>query len=221
MHYDLDWSTRLRITKSCSSAISDDPCFGTFACICDNGYMRIAENMPNVPGSYDGQSSIIENATILVVDASAAGNSDSDKVGTFVDDYTPPPSVNGGSSGGDASPTLQYEPTSFSEDPTKVVPREPGLDYDWPTDFNFFWDQFEMWQWVAIGCGIAVFLLFVCYGFSKCCCRDAPDAVVPLTTNIEMMQRVPTDGNINKADMTDLEGSVLDADSRLGMTKVT
>ena len=144
MHYDLDWSTKLRVTKSCSSAIADDPCFGSFACICDNEYLRIAENMPTIPDSYDGYKSIIDNAVIINVSASAAGNSDSDNVGVIdedaVDPNPPSSGCTGDCSGGDASPSLSSESLAFSKDPTQVVPREPGIDYEWPDDFSFFWD---------------------------------------------------------------------------------
>ena len=33
----------------CELANEIDPCFATYACFCDNGYFRLAENMPPVP----------------------------------------------------------------------------------------------------------------------------------------------------------------------------
>lgn len=49
LHYELDWNYRLRKTINCADVASIDPCFATFACICDNGYYQIASNMPAPP----------------------------------------------------------------------------------------------------------------------------------------------------------------------------
>ena len=46
MHYELDWSYRLRTNISCADAVEIDPCFATTACMCDTGYYRVAETMP-------------------------------------------------------------------------------------------------------------------------------------------------------------------------------
>ena len=167
MHYDLDWSHRTRVTSNCDTAIEHDPCFATFACVCDNEYFRIAENMPTMPSDYSGYRSIIANALTEEVDASAAGNNDSGNVGVLVE-YVPPEA-------GAIWKGLEFESTTFSDEPTTVVERAPGIDYEWPDDDKFFWDQFEMWQWVAIFCGIFVCLMFTCYGYSKCCCRSPPE----------------------------------------------
>ena len=35
-----------------------DPCFATFACLCDNGYFRVAENMPAPPSNYLGSANL-------------------------------------------------------------------------------------------------------------------------------------------------------------------
>ena len=53
LHYELDWDFRLRAPLKCER-LADDPCFGTFACMCDNGYVRIATIMPERPAEYTG-----------------------------------------------------------------------------------------------------------------------------------------------------------------------
>lgn len=62
MHYELDWSTRLRTELPCEEAIIADPCFATTACLCSNDYYRVSETMPAPSSitSYDGFTSVIE-----------------------------------------------------------------------------------------------------------------------------------------------------------------
>ena len=78
MHYDLDWTQKLRTVHACAAAIANDPCFASFACVCDNGYLRYSDNMPSRPSDYDGFNSVIDGATLVNVSSAAAGNSDSD-----------------------------------------------------------------------------------------------------------------------------------------------
>lgn len=54
MHYEVTWEYRLRVTQSCEVTASVNPCFATYACLCDNGYFSIAEVMPPMPDTYDG-----------------------------------------------------------------------------------------------------------------------------------------------------------------------
>jgi len=37
-----------------------DPCFGTQACLCDNGYFKITPNMPPRPLTYPGYAEYVE-----------------------------------------------------------------------------------------------------------------------------------------------------------------
>ena len=58
--YDTDWSYRLRFESLCQDNIERDPCFGTSACLCDNGYFRVTEQMPDeVPDSFTGNVDIL------------------------------------------------------------------------------------------------------------------------------------------------------------------
>ena len=52
--YDKDWSYRLRVNMPCPDAQLQDPCFAATACICSNGYFRVAEDMPAPPVQYSG-----------------------------------------------------------------------------------------------------------------------------------------------------------------------
>ena len=56
LHYELDWNFRLRADLTCDYLAQNDPCFGTFACICDNGYVKVAVTMPERPESYKGRT---------------------------------------------------------------------------------------------------------------------------------------------------------------------
>lgn len=47
LHYDTDWSYRLRTEMTCQEAYMSDPCFSSNACFCSNGYFRVANNMPD------------------------------------------------------------------------------------------------------------------------------------------------------------------------------
>ena len=63
MHYELDWSYRLNTQKSnCAEVATKDPCFATQACLCDNGYFRVASNMPARPKNYAGIKQYLEPA---------------------------------------------------------------------------------------------------------------------------------------------------------------
>ena len=47
--YELDWDYKYRIQAECNDIVSgQDPCFASHACLCSNGYRRIAENMPEI-----------------------------------------------------------------------------------------------------------------------------------------------------------------------------
>ena len=54
MHYDTDWTYRLRATFTCDEAFQSDPCFATHACMCSNGYFAVSRDMVNMPEEYDG-----------------------------------------------------------------------------------------------------------------------------------------------------------------------
>ena len=74
LHYELDWTYRLTATMTCDEATTKDPCFGTQACLCDNGYYRIALNMPTRPANYAGNDLYIEQAESRA--ATEAGETD-------------------------------------------------------------------------------------------------------------------------------------------------
>ena len=57
LHYELDWDLLLEAKLECSELESaTDPCFATYACLCDNGYFRVTQNMPEPPETYLGSS---------------------------------------------------------------------------------------------------------------------------------------------------------------------
>ena len=62
MHYELDWSYRLRTKVECSEAVKTDPCFATTACMCDTGYFKVASTMPAKPEDlvYDGFTEVFD-----------------------------------------------------------------------------------------------------------------------------------------------------------------
>ena len=63
LHYKLNWDYLLTAQIACTDILSNtiDPCFGTHACLCTNGFFRVATNMPEPPVTYLGTS----NATTL------------------------------------------------------------------------------------------------------------------------------------------------------------
>ena len=54
LHYEKDWNYRLRKDFTCDETESLDICFATNACVCDNGYFKIAADMPSLPADYTG-----------------------------------------------------------------------------------------------------------------------------------------------------------------------
>ena len=38
----------------CDEVTVKEPCFATFACLCDNGYYSISSLMPDIPEDYEG-----------------------------------------------------------------------------------------------------------------------------------------------------------------------
>ena len=57
LHYRLDWDLLLEASTVCSDpSATPDPCFATQACLCDNGYFRVASNMPAPPAAYLGST---------------------------------------------------------------------------------------------------------------------------------------------------------------------
>ena len=59
LHYELDWNFRLRAELTCDYLAQNDPCFGTFACLCSNGYVKVAITMPERPTDYKGQVEVL------------------------------------------------------------------------------------------------------------------------------------------------------------------
>ena len=58
LHYKLNWDYLLTAQIACPDIESQtvDPCFGTHACLCTNGFFRVAQNMPDPPVTYLGAS---------------------------------------------------------------------------------------------------------------------------------------------------------------------
>lgn len=54
LHYEKDWTYRLRKDFTCDEAEKLDICFATNACVCDNGYYKISADMPSLPKDYSG-----------------------------------------------------------------------------------------------------------------------------------------------------------------------
>ena len=73
--YRLDWTFLARLDNlDCSTVSVTDPCFGSHACICDNGYFKISKDMPEKPDDYQGDSDILAAAEAQELET----NSDSD-----------------------------------------------------------------------------------------------------------------------------------------------
>lgn len=54
IHYEPDYGIRLRAEFSCDAIEVLDPCFGSFACICNSGYFSITSQMPeDIPEDYE------------------------------------------------------------------------------------------------------------------------------------------------------------------------
>ena len=54
-HYQPDYGMRIDSEFKCDQTLAINPCFGTFACVCDNSYFSIANQMPEViPEEYEG-----------------------------------------------------------------------------------------------------------------------------------------------------------------------
>jgi len=49
LYYEPAWSFVLKASLSCAEVAAKKPCFGTFACVCDNDYKSISANMPEPP----------------------------------------------------------------------------------------------------------------------------------------------------------------------------
>ena len=60
LFYELDWSYKLSYRMACEDAETVDPCFGTYACFCDNDYFKLAENMPKLSTEDDTETELTE-----------------------------------------------------------------------------------------------------------------------------------------------------------------
>ena len=52
LHYRSNWDYRLRAQAQCNSQEAEDMCFGTQACICDNGYYKVGSSMSDALQAY-------------------------------------------------------------------------------------------------------------------------------------------------------------------------
>ena len=48
LYYEPDWDMVLKAEFTCDEIEAKQPCFGTFACVCDNKYKRISQSMPEL-----------------------------------------------------------------------------------------------------------------------------------------------------------------------------
>lgn len=46
LYYEPDWDFVLKAEFTCAEIETKKPCFGTFACVCDNDYKSVSEKMP-------------------------------------------------------------------------------------------------------------------------------------------------------------------------------
>lgn len=77
--YERDWnSAKIQASINCDDLVTQDPCFGSYACSCTNNYLRVTYDMPEgngwVPpgsgsGSSGGNQSGITHDTPWTVDA--------------------------------------------------------------------------------------------------------------------------------------------------------
>ena len=79
LHYNMDWYYLARVTDlNCADVVQIDPCFGTQACICSNGYVRISEAMPEQPDDYIGDAQASADAKVQELDNGESGDDGSD-----------------------------------------------------------------------------------------------------------------------------------------------
>ncbi len=90
MHYELDWSYRLRADVTCENATAEKVCFATTACLCSNGYYQIAQTMParTAEDEYDGFTEVLEEYERVEELKKEEGDVTIDKDGVIVP--TPP-----------------------------------------------------------------------------------------------------------------------------------
>ena len=46
LYYEPDWDFVLKAEFTCAEIETKKPCFGTFACVCDNDYKSVSAKMP-------------------------------------------------------------------------------------------------------------------------------------------------------------------------------
>lgn len=67
IHYELDYGLRLRKKFSCENIETVDPCFASYACICNSGYTRIAKQMPTeIADDYEGYARTNSNVAKIL-----------------------------------------------------------------------------------------------------------------------------------------------------------
>lgn len=148
LHYELDWNYRLTSVMDCADAETKDPCYGTNACFCDNGYYKVSEAMPTRPEDYAGKD------LYLVQDEAAEER------------------VNETSAG--EGTTLGEDTETVTETPTKKTEAEEEEELKWWEEEDWY-EDYPRWQIFSAGF-IALVLLIsvcccVCKCFNCCCCK--------------------------------------------------
>ena len=65
IHYKADWSSRVRVSVPCSDPKTYNVCYGSEACICDNGYFKVSAAMPDTPVDYVGDQETLKEYAML------------------------------------------------------------------------------------------------------------------------------------------------------------
>lgn len=70
LYYEPTWDFYLKASFTCAEIVAKQPCFGTFACTCDNQYKSISANMPkndDVNASDDDDSGLETWLLIVII----------------------------------------------------------------------------------------------------------------------------------------------------------
>lgn len=134
---------------ACTEVATKDPCFATQACLCDNGYYRVASNMPERPKNYAGTKLYIEQA-----EAKAAALAEAASVLALLQ--------------AEVERKVEAARTALLIAPPPIVLPDEGK-----------WFGFEKWKVIAMGCAVFVGTIFlialIVWGSIMCCCRKDPD----------------------------------------------
>lgn len=63
LYYEPTWDLYLDAAFTCAEVETKQPCFGTFACVCDNAYYRLSNDMPEAPAGKIPQDLSVSEAS--------------------------------------------------------------------------------------------------------------------------------------------------------------